>query len=298
MNRSTPIVPLLIAALLLGGCGWSNAFKATRTQTETVAHVADSALDVSTRNGRVEIVGDSAATEVEITAEIVARGRTQQEADERLAATTLAIERRSDGTLAIEPVFPASLAGGGDGASFAIRLPDARGVTVRTGNGRVIARNLAGELWVDTSNGRIIVENHDGPAVLDTSNGRIEVTGLNGSLEADTSNGDVTVHQVRGPVRLDTSNGGVDVALAPDQRGPIQVDTSNGGVTVAVGAAFEGLVTLDTSNGGISLDIPPHVARRIQTHDDYAEVELGDGSAAHVSRIKSSNGRITFRIAN
>lgn len=116
-----------------------------------------------------------------IEARITARGKTQQEADERLEQVRLHIARDADQRLVIEPLFPEPRKSG-EGASIVIKVPDAVGVVVDTSNG---------SLYVDTSNGGVLLENVDGPITADTSNGNVAVTlapGQAGPLNLDTDN--------------------------------------------------------------------------------------------------------------
>jgi hypothetical protein len=213
-------------ALPLTACSFGNEweYRSEVDLTRTTDHVAESGIFVDTKNGRIEVVADPQRTDVLIEAHVRCKGRNQEEADQRLAATTLSITRDVNQQLVVRPVFPDSHRGG-DGASFVVKVPDANGVNLDTSNGSVVATNLSGDLVIDTSNGAIKVTDHDGDAHIDTSNGTVTVTNLSGSLWADTSNGRITLNNVGGPVDADTSNGSIKLVLAGDQSGPIKLDT-------------------------------------------------------------------------
>lgn len=282
----------LLPVLLLQSC--MNAFKAKETRRQAVAHVSGSALHVGTANGSVEVIGDASLTEVAITAEITCSGNSQQEADERLAATVLNIVRDANRTLTIEPVFPDDHRRSGDGASFVIRLPDAHDVDVRTSNGRITVSHVGGELNAATSNGRITVNDHGGPANLETSNGRIIVDGLRGALFADTSNGRVIAKEIGGSVTIDTSNGSIELVLADGSAGPIDIDTSNGSIDIAVGAGFGGRINFDTSNAGVR--IVDDSNRILRSHVDHGDGFIEFETPGGLSVVDTSNGSITIRV--
>jgi len=306
MFRRIALFILAAVPVILQSCMViSPQHKATATRQQSVDHVPGSPLVVNSRNGAVEIVGDPSAKSVEITATISAAGRSDQEAKDRLAQAALSIVRSADQTLTVSMQFPDSgdrSVGNADGASFVIRLPDARGVTIGTSNGSVAVKNVAGALDVDTSNGGIIVSGHNGPAVLETSNGPIEVSNLHGSLLADTSNGSVTAENVQGPVTIDTSNGSVALVLAEGEGGPLRVDTSNGNIDIVVGSGFDGRVAFDTSNGALKILDPAGRIRAQNVDRNDGTIEVGDSSAAGVaveepSVIDTSNGDITFTVS-
>jgi DUF4097 and DUF4098 domain-containing protein YvlB len=283
-------------ALPLTACSFGNEweYRSEVDLTQTTAHVPESGIFVDTKNGRIEVVADPQRTDVLIEAHVKCKGRNQEEADQRLAATTISITRDVNEQLVVKPVFPDSHRGG-DGASFVIKLPDANGVNLDTSNGSVVATNLAGDLVIDTSNGTIKVTDHDGEAHVDTSNGTVTVTNLSGSLWADTSNGKIALNNVGGPVDADTSNGSIKLVLAGDQSGPIKLDTSNGSITVDVGPAFAGSVRFDTSNGSIHVtDVTGRITSSSLSRNK-GRITVGEGGQASI--LDTSNGSIHFRIA-
>lgn len=285
---------LLLAVAPLTACSFTTWHRADKSMSLNSDHVAGSALEVRTRNGRIEVAAAPNRSDVSIEATLYARGDSMAEAEERLAATTIEVSRAEDGTLVVEPKFPEPVRGG-DGASIVIELPDANGATLDTSNGSVHAFGLTGRLVVDTSNGSVEIVDHNGDAKVDTSNGSITVDDHVGALRVDTSNGSIRISNVDGPVEADTSNGSIVLTMADDQAGPLDLDTSNGSITVRVGAAFAGAVSLKTSNG--SLTVADHLGHiRSQTISrSTGRIVVGDGGQP--SRLDTSNGRIRFTIS-
>ena len=286
---------VLFVIMPLTACSFSNNWhRSQMTMNLNSDHIAGSAVEVRSRNGRIEVIAAPNRTDVAITAKIYARGSTMAEAEERLAASTLLVSRTDDGTLLVEPKFPEPVRSG-DGASILIEVPDANGATLRTSNGSVHTYGLTGALIVDTSNGSVEVVDHDGNTKVDTSNGSITVDDHVGALSADTSNGSIRINGLNGPVEADTSNGSIVLSLHDDQSGPIDLDTSNGSITVRVGASFAGTVTLDTSNGSVT--VRDHLGRiSSQTiSKSYGRIVVGEGGEP--SRLDTSNGRIRFTIS-
>ncbi len=293
---------LLAAALALltcmnaTACSFSNWNQATarREITQSAEHVSGSALAIQTHNGGVEVLGSPEQSAVQIHATLVARGATTAEAEERVAATSLKVERDEKGRLHITPVFPEPRQGG-DGATIRVTLPDATNVTLEASNGPITVRGLAGLLFADTSNGPVDVSDHDGPAEIKTSNGPVSVSNLAGKLVVDTSNAPLDLENVGGAVNADTSNGPISLSLLPDQRGPLHLDTSNGPIRVRVGSAFAGPVRLDTSNGRVTVNDPQKRITEKNIRKTGGSIVVGNGGEP--SRVDTSNASIVFTIS-
>ncbi len=262
---------LALGGLLLAGCEFGGAtHKETRRASAPAATLG--AMSVSTHNGGVSIfrVQDS-----ELTIVATLRARTP----ERLAAMTVVAEQDGDGVLVISPRPPSGGWRSSEGCSLEIGVPagsSARGVKVRTNNGRIALAGTAGKADLRTSNGRVSVSDHDGEIVVATSNGRVELT------------------DVAGPVDADTSNGSITIRLLPGAPGPLKADTSNGSVTVELGAAFAGDLALKTSNGSIDLPDGWSGASVSRASRRSAQVRIGESGVK--SSVTTSNGRIAIRL--
>ena len=294
MRAAKLILIVAVISIIAGGCVYDSP-QSRVTQQLTADYLAESALAVETHNGSVHITGGSADDLIKIEARITCAGKSQQEADERLAQTTIDISRDADRTLVIKPLFPGE-ARSNDGASFTIHVPAATGVTVKTSNGSVGLRHLAGTAIIDTSNGSVGITEHAGAATIETSNGNVTIAGLTGGLTVETSNGSVEAREVGGPVQIRSSNGSIRVAQNADGPGPIDLRTSNGSVKAALGSHFTGRIAMNTSNG--TLRIFDRSGRVTASSVDGNDGSITVGSAASESRIATSNGRIELEIAN
>jgi DUF4097 and DUF4098 domain-containing protein YvlB len=284
----------VLMMIVAGGCSF-NSPRAQVTQQLAAEHLADTAIVVDSRNGGVDILGDAAVEQVKIEARLTCGGKTQEEADQRLADSSIDISRSIDRSLVIKPIF-AGGARNGDGASFTIQIPDARGVTVNTSNGRVGIRHLRGRAEIGTSNGSVTIVDHDGNAIVDTSNGSVTAAQLSGTLTVDTSNGSVEARQIGGPVEIQTSNGSIRLVQNPDAIGPFHLRTSNGSIKATIGSRFAGAVSMDTSNGPLSIHDPTGRITSSRIDGNDGSITIGDGGTE--SKIATSNGRIELEIVN
>lgn len=278
MSNRFKIIPALLIVSMFQGCVLFNMNRASLKKSFTVLHVPESSLSVSSRNGSIDVIADPDLDVVVIDATFTCGGSTMFEAEERVSEATLIIERTTSRTLTIRPEFPGGPRNG-DGARIVVHLPDADGVEISTGNGRVVVLGLAGPLLIETSNGRVRVEDHSGEAQIQTSNGR------------------VTILRHGGPVEARTSNGKIILSLTNDVSEPFFLRSSNGSITVTVGSSFNGRVSFDTSNGRVRVrgDDDRITRERLRKRSGYVVVGNDDGRE---SVIDTSNGSITFKIAD
>jgi DUF4097 and DUF4098 domain-containing protein YvlB len=265
--------------IVIGGNNWAPPLKAKHTST--VAHVAGKPLSIESVNGSIDVTtgGDAISIEAEL------RGSTQ----ERLDQIKVQNERLADGTLRIWVDWPGGRHENNEGASFIVKVPDARGFKGKTSNGSVKAAGLKGDADVRTSNGSVKIADQGGMVTVDTSNASIDIIKPGGVVKADTSNGKVTVTDAPAAVTVDTSNASVDVALAANCAGPVNIDSSNGSIKLFVGQAFAGEMILDTSNGSITL---PATATVLSKSRNRATVRFGSEAEAKSSRLDTSNASI------
>lgn len=294
MRVDAIVLTTVLISSLVTGCV-SHQPRAQITQQLTGEHLAAAPIAVETHNGSVHIIGGSEEQTVKIETRITCEGATDDEANQRLAATEINITRAADRTLLIKSDFPGGCRPN-DAASFIIHLPSAVGATVKTSNGSVSLRNLAGCASVKTSNGSVTVSNHAGPAVIETSNGSVSVAGVLGAVHVETSNASVDARQIGGPAQITTSNGAIRVALNPDVNEPINLRSSNGSVRATVGAHFAGRIDMQTSNGSLRIHDPAGRITKSHVNHHDGSVEVGEGAGE--SRIATSNGRIELEIAN
>jgi DUF4097 and DUF4098 domain-containing protein YvlB len=255
-SRRVTIVGLLSLTVLAGCAKLASLTNHAREERVlTVAHVADSALDVKTENGAVDVVGDLDQKDVKIVAKITTSGATMEEAKARLAGVKVSAERRRrDKVLVISVAFPGRRQSN-DGCALEITVPSAKGATIHTSNGRVSVTRLAG------------------PVKASSSNGALTADGVEGEVDLDTSNGSITFKAAGAPARftLKTSNGSVKATLAKGATGKLTADTSNGSVDI-VGAKADSvagsrtsktvrlspegpLSEIETSNGTITVNV-------------------------------------------
>lgn len=270
---------LLAPVLLAAPAGCITREHATITASvERTASVADArSLTVQTRNGRITVVRDDAATELTATAQIRCGGETQAAADARAEASKIVVERGADGAVRVTAEFAPRADGKGrysnDAASIEVRAPGTlEGITLTTSNGTITSDGFKGALSARSSNGAIRITGHAGPVKADTSNGAIAATGI------------------LGPAELETSNGPVDATVAAGGTEDIQVRTSNGSVKLTLPFSWNGALNAKTSNGRVSVKAAEGRATEMSVGRSEGSATIGKGTAK--ATLRSSNGAI------
>lgn len=227
-------------------------------------------LDVSTRNGKINVLVDPTVESMVVTATFQAKAFDAAAADARVRAASIDVDELGGGRVRLAADMPGGWQNG-DGASFDVRLPGPAALTVRTSNGRVTAEGPVGPLDIQTSNGRVTLDGTLGVAKIRTSNGRVDV------------------RDHLGPLNAQSSNGALDVRLHDDASDPVNIRTSNGRVHLIVGEAFGGELTATTSNGSMSVD--GFAGRLDDVTIERRRVHLvmpGEGA----STVQTSNGAV------
>lgn len=245
-------VLFLSTACCLHACGVYPQYEANRTVEFTLPADQLQRVQCTSHNGSIEISGADVAT-VAVRVVLTARGHTAEEAEANLQFLDVA-KATKDGVLALSgtksPEAPSHLS---PGFAFTLTVPKAMAVSLTTHNGRVEAKDLAGEFGATTHNGRIQADVASQLLNLETHNGAIEVTSrATGAVAGQlvTHNGSVTLAMAEGAnatVSARTHNGSVG------SEGPAKYTKNSRSNGVAVYGAGDGKLSVTTHNGSVRL---------------------------------------------
>jgi hypothetical protein len=218
--------------------------KAERRLTESAAGLTAVACD--SHNGSIEVIGKPDATEIGILVRMSVHGRSQEEADARLAM--LDVDRKRDGkVLRLTGSTPREIQGDAASAfSFVLEVPAQFAAELLSHNGRVKVSGANGEITAVTHNGGIDCETAAPALRLETHNGSIRLT-LAGS----------------GPVRgsATSHNGSIDL-VAGTRSADITAETKNGSIQAASvyseSVAKKGRLACRAGAGGAPLQLETH----------------------------------------
>lgn len=127
--------------------------------------------------------------------------------------------------------------------------------------------------------------------VATTVNGKIEARNLAGDAELKTVNGSVAV-STTGLAHASTVNGSIEAVLGrTDWAGDLEFNTVNGSITVEMPEGLSTELVATTVNGRISLDFPITVSGRLSPR--RLQGTIGDGGRR--LRLATVNGGIRLR---
>lgn len=200
------LAPFTLAACVgMGEMGFTHR----ATQVETRALQAGGRFSLENVNGRVEVVTwDEPRVRIEAD-----KAASSEEALERVR-----VEIAGEGDrVEVRTRVPHGTFFGGTGrVSYRITLPASARVDVRTVNGSVEVRGVAGTVKASTVNGSVSVRD---------AAGEVEASTVNGGIDADYRSAPAS-----GRHRFSTTNGGIDVTLPRDAGGRLEAHVVNGGI--------------------------------------------------------------------
>ena len=258
--RALAALPLAAALSLTAACdiALSGAREeATETITRSYPLSAGGTVDISTINGKIEVVAGSTRT-VEVKAVKTAKAATKEGAADLLKKFEIKEE--------ITPTL--------------VKLRAEK----RSGEGP----SLNG--WRTSVEVRYVVQvPASAKVVLSTTNGQIEVVDVKASASLETVNGTIEGRGLGGEIKASTVNGGVDIAVA-SLTGDVAVETTNGGVTVKLPEDAKALLVGRTTNGGLGVD--GLQVEEVERSRRRLEARL-NGGGRRVS-VETTNGGINF----
>lgn len=176
------------------------------------------------------------------------------------------------------------------GTDIRLTVPQSTDVELRTSNGDIELRGIAGTGTFATSNGDIVMDSVKGDFDGTTSNGRIEVNAVEGRLMLRTSNGKVNLHEAMGEFDVETSNGGISYSGSMTAGGTNRLVTSNGSVVVQFRGDPSVVLDAETSNGDVICELP---IQATVVKDERLVGKIGGGEADLY--IRTSNGDVTIK---
>ena len=178
-----------------------------------------------------------------------------------------------------------------------VQIPAATQLRLRSRNGAMHVRDLAGQLNARTRNGAIKVRQHRGPLRLAAANGAIDLSdSVAAQLEVSAANGSVNLTDVETPrLQVSTSNGRVRVARGRIGGGTVRC--ANGRVALQLEPLTppEPAAAPGTSSAAMDAGAPEELPTDTDTDRDTGGDPAHAGSPRRLA-IYSANGPITVAL--
>ncbi len=232
-----------------------------------------SSFAAQTHNGSITITGAD-VTDCNLTATIIARATTEEDAKKLAERTTIKLEPFGD-KLTAKIDKPTFLMNQSVSVSLDVTLPNRTDLELTTHNGSIIITNITGRLNGTTHNGKVTAEQ------------------ISGTAELRTHNGSVICREVSGDTQLKTHNG--NVKLYYSEAAPsvcnISLITYNGSIDLTTPSNFSGKVDASTHNGSIRTDLPITVVGKVSKTKLTGTIGAGRGKL----HLETHNGSIRIK---
>jgi hypothetical protein len=185
----------------------------------------------------------------------------ERRAPDQTAAEALVVNQTQDGNkITIEAPSPQERRvvnfNNGHSVNFTVTLPRRVVLEARTGDGSINIDGLQGTIDLNSGDGRIIASRLDGQLKAHTGDGSIRIDQAVGKIDADSGDGsiDITgrldelaVRTGDGPVRVEATSGS---AMKSDWR----ITTGDGRVALRLPGDFNASVDASTGDGSVRVD--------------------------------------------
>jgi DUF4097 and DUF4098 domain-containing protein YvlB len=267
--------------------------KATRTDTLPLTLAMGETLEITLATGDVKISAEAGGVS-EITALLTAYGKRTEDAQTRLDAARVVVERTPGGArIHVEPEQKERTESGATvtfvpRADLTLRIPAGVKLDVHVSAGDIKTRGLIASSSLRSSYGDVHVAEAQGDLTLESSSGSVTLDALSGAkmLSARSSYGDVRAKHVEAErVSMHSSSG--DVELEDAQCARAELDSQYGDLALA---RISGDVQAKTSSGDIAASVVR--GKHAKLESGYGDVELREFTGTTVAT--SSSGSVTL----
>jgi len=272
------LVCLLCLLVVSASCcinvgGWALNAKCERTVHLSAPLKSGSTFAARTHNGSITIAG-AEVTDCNLTATIIARAVTEEDAREVAEQTKVKLEPFGN-RLTAKIKKPIMMRNRSVSVNLNVILPNKTSLELITHNGGVKITDITGE--VDAT----------------THNGSVTATQIAGNTKLETHNGGITCKEISGDAQLRTHNGGIKIyySKAAKPACDVSVVTHNGGVEFVAPPNFSAEVNVSTHNGSIKTDIPITVTGKVSKGRLAGTIGTGEGKL----HLETHNGSIKIK---
>jgi DUF4097 and DUF4098 domain-containing protein YvlB len=234
---------------------------------------AGGSFAAKTHNGSITVTGAD-VTECRVTATIVARASSEEQAKKLAEQTRIRLE--PDGSkLKTKIDKPHTGMNQSVGVSLDVTVPGQTDAALATHNGRVEISDLTGRIDATTHNGKVMASRVVGTTKLRTHNG---------SVICEEISGDIQLRGYNGNVRAAYSRSAPPVC-------DVSIVTHNGSVEFAGPPHYSARADVSTRNGTISTELPITLLGKVSRTELHGTIGAGEGRL----HLETNSGSVTIR---
>ncbi|MFN8061509.1 MAG: DUF4097 family beta strand repeat-containing protein [Vicinamibacterales bacterium] len=287
------VLPLLAAGALQLGCAVNIAtegFIQHDRKQFTVSGVPE--LTLTTFDGEIEIRGwDRSTVEVEIEKRALSR--------ELVDSVEIVAEQDGD-KIRVEARRPSSgtwsvnlMRGPGRTVRLVAFVPLHTNVLAQSGDGRISAERVKGQLELRTDDGSVRGIEVGGTVHVVTGDGSVKMDMVDGSVDVRTGDGSITLSGRPEALKLHSEDGSMSIRV--DDGAAMTADwdlsTNDGRVSVYLPRQFSAELDAVTGDGRVRSDLDVQGQREHQNRELRGRI----GEGGHSLKIRTADGSITLR---
>lgn len=213
------------------------AFSFEKAQDLSLSAEGIQRLKIDSGSGFLKVTGNSSSRDVEVTAEIIVKGKSSKDADEYIRKNViLTLKRKGDKAVLISK-FKNNIFSGSRAINLTVNVPKNIHLDVDDGSGQMSIQNITGDIYVDDGSGEIKIENIQGNVKIDDGSGTVSVRDVEGDVSINDGSGTIDVSGVSGTVVVDDGSGSIsiegvggDVHIKDDGSGSLSIRDVKGKV--------------------------------------------------------------------
>jgi len=215
-------------------------------------------LEIRCGAGFLEVVGREDLEEIQVTAEIVVKGASEEKAKKFIRKRAkLSLEKIGEKAVLVslfrqpQPIFFSFRE---KLINLTVNVPENITLRIDDGSGLIRIENIAGNVDLDDGSGSIKIVNIAGELDIEDGSGDIRVDKIEGNMEIDDGSGEMEAKNIAGDVRIDDGSGSIDMkgilgsVSIVDGSGSIYLEDVQGDVEVSDGS---GSINID----GVERDV-------------------------------------------
>jgi DUF4097 and DUF4098 domain-containing protein YvlB len=161
--------------------------------------------------GSLKVIGQTSSKTIEVTAEIVKKGKDDKDADEYIRDNViLRLERKGSKAVLISK-FKNKLFSGNRSINLTVNVPKNIDIDVKDSSGEMSIQNITGDIYVDDGSGETKIEGIQGNVKIDDGSGTLIVRDVKGDVSIDDGSGTIDVRGVSGTVAVDDGSGSIRI---------------------------------------------------------------------------------------
>lgn len=174
--------------------------------------------------------------------------------------------------------------------TVSLTVPRELDLDVRTGDGNVNLKPVAGHIKIDTGDGNVTADGAHGEVHMRSGDGHVIGTNLDGALDVVTGDGRINVRGRFDTLNLKTGDGSIEAEAAGGSKMATSwtLHTGDGHINLRVPADFSADLDAKTGDGHITLDFPVSVSGSLSHSSIHGKLNNGGGALS----ISSGDGSI------